>query len=305
MIQLDEAGVRERLQMPELIDAMESALAAFSRGDVDQPVRSVVEVAPGRGFLGVMPAHVRDSDSLGCKLVTVFHGNHDRGLPGHQAVILLFDSDTGSLVAIMDGRYITEVRTAAVSAVSAKLLANPGARSVGILGSGVQARSHVEALSHVLKDATFRAWSPNRAHLEAFAAESGAVAADSARSAVADADLIVVATASAEPVLDAAWVKPGAHVMAVGACRPYQRELDPKLAMSRLFVDSRAAAVKESGDIVMSGFESLIVGELGELIAGGIEGRTAADQITVFKSLGLAVEDVATARLVYDRAIKL
>lgn len=301
-LNFDEPQVRARLSMPELIDAMEDALAAFSRGEVDQPVRSVVEVAPGRGFLGVMPAHIRTSDSLGAKLVTVFQGNHALGLPGHQAVILLFDANTGSLDAVMDGRYITEARTAAVSAVSVKLLAQEGARRVGILGSGVQARSHVEALSHVIDGAKFRAWSPNRARLEQFCRECGVTACAGAREAVDDADIIVTATAATEPVLESAWVKAGAHVAAVGACRPYHRELDPALvARSRLFVDSRAAAVKEAGDVVMGGFEGHIAGELGELLSGKVEGRTAPDQVTVFKSLGLAVEDVAAARLVWER----
>ncbi len=303
-MQLSEADVRPLLDMPALIDRMERALAAFSRGRVDQPVRAVVDVSPGRGFLGVMPAHLRDENSLGAKLVTVFHHNAQYGLPSHMATILLFDPETGALLAIMDGRYITEVRTAAVSAVSAKLLARPGAATLGILGSGVQARSHVEAMRHVLDLKEVRAWSPNRERLQKFAAESGAKACVTAAEAVRGMDVVVMATSSTTPALDVSWVAQGAHVISVGACRPNQRELDPQLiAQSRLFLDSRQAAVQESGDIILGGFQDHIVGELGEVIDGTLEGRRSDSEITVFKSLGLAVEDVAAARLVYDRAL--
>ena len=250
-----------------------------------------------------MPAYTRTPDALGVKLVSVFHANHKVGLPGHQAVILLFDPENGSPIALMDGRYITEARTAAVSAVSARLLARPGARTVGILGSGVQAHAHVEALSHVLPGLQYRAWSPNRANLERFAADCGVAMAASADEAVRDADLIVTVTNCTTPVLFADWVRPGAHIMAVGACRAAHREVDPKLvAASKVYVDSRASALREAGDILIDHLEHTIVGELGELIAGRIAGRTSSDEITLFKSLGLAVEDVVAAHRVYTRS---
>ncbi len=302
---LAEEQVRALLDTAALIETMERALEAFSRGRVDQPVRAVVDVAPNQGFLGVMPAHLRDESSLGAKLVTVFHHNPARGLPSHMATILLFDPQTGEVMAILDGRYITEVRTAAVSAVSTRLLAREDSKRLCLLGSGVQARSHLEALRLVRRFDEVSVWSPNPSHAETLAAAHGIKAASTPAEAAAEADVIVTATSSVTPVLDADWVKPGAHVISVGACRPTQRELDPELiGASRLFVDSREAAVAESGDVILGGFQTHIAGELGQLIAGQVQGRTGAEQITVFKSLGLAVEDVAAARLVYDRATK-
>lgn len=296
---LDEAQVRAALTMPALIGAMNRALAAFSAGEVVQPVRSVVKAEAG--VLGTMPAYLQYLNSLGVKLVTVFEGNRERGLTTHMATILLFSAETGETLAVMDGRYITEARTAAVSAVSLRALADPHAKTVGILGSGVQAHSHVEALRAVMKGPRMRAWSPNRGRLEQFAAQAGVEAAESPQEAVVDADVVVLVNSSPVPIVEDAWVKPGAHVIAVGACMPSQREMDPALvARARLFVDSRAAALKESGDVILGGFENHIAGELGEVISGKVAGRANRGQTTVFKSLGLAVQDVAAARLVYD-----
>jgi thiomorpholine-carboxylate dehydrogenase len=303
-----ESDVRAVLTMPDLIRTMESALHDFSTGKVQQPVRTVLDVG-GRGVLGLMPAYVTTSEAVGAKLVTVFHDNKNRGLPSHLATILLFDPHTGEPLAILDGRYITEARTAAVSAVSAKLLAREGAGVLAILGSGVQARSHAEALACVCKLREIRAWSPNADNLRKFAGEYDAVAAESAEEAVRGADLIVLATNSAEPVIESGWIAPGAHIMAVGACRPNQREMEGALvARGRLFVDSRTAALKESGDVLLAIRDGLIsedhiAGELGELIHGAVAGRESEAQITVFKSLGLAVEDVTAAQLAYDRTV--
>jgi ornithine cyclodeaminase/alanine dehydrogenase-like protein (mu-crystallin family) len=245
-----------------------------------------------------MPAYLASAPALGAKLVTVYHTNLERGLPSHLATIILMDPETGALSAILDGRYITEARTAAVSAVSVKKLARTDSSVLAILGSGVQARSHFEALAHVRRFEEVRAWSPTRANLEAFAKTTGARPMGSAEAAVRGADVIVLVTASDAPVFEDAWVKRGAHVISVGACRPHQKEMDPALvARSRLFVDSRAAAVKESGDVIAAG-EKHIVAELGEASAM----RQSADEITVFKSLGLAVEDVVAAHLALERA---
>jgi ornithine cyclodeaminase/alanine dehydrogenase-like protein (mu-crystallin family) len=291
------------------MDAMESALAAFSTKQIDQPVRTAIEIGD-RSFFALMPAFGRDRAVLGAKLVTVVPANALRGLHTHLAVISLFDPDTGELVAVMDGRYITEVRTAAVSAVSVRLLARQDARVLAILGSGVQARSHFAALMHERRFDEVRVWSPNASRLERFVAESGAPAraAASAEDAVRGADVVLAATSSVSPVLESAWVQDGAHVIAIGACRPSQRELDPDLvARASLFVDSRDAALQESGDVVQAIREgrfdaSHIRGELGEIIAGRSAGRTSAGEITVFKSLGLAIEDVAAANLAFQRA---
>jgi alanine dehydrogenase len=302
---LNEADVRSLVTMPDLIAAMEPALAAFSSGSVVQPVRTVLDIADRHAFFGLMPAYVPGTTpSMGAKLVTVYHSNLERGLPSHLATILLFDPETGALEALLDGRYITEARTAAVSAVSAKKLAREHSKTLAIIGSGVQARSHLEAMKCVRNFTEVRAWSPTRANLDAFAKETGVTAASSAEEAVRGADVIALTTASPTPVLFDAWVKPGAHIAAVGACRPTQREMDGALvARSRLFVDSRAAALKEAGDILMAINEGKfgadhIVAELGEAACK----RGDADEVTIFKSLGLAVEDVAAARLVVDRA---
>ncbi len=297
---LTEPDVRALLTMPDLIAAMESALASFSAGSVVQPVRTVLEVGEQKAFFGLMPAYISATPTLGAKLVTVYESNLARGLTSHLATIILLDPDTGALAAIVDGRYITEARTAAVSAVSVKKLAREDSTVLGIIGSGVQARSHLEALMHVRRFKEVRAWSPNEKNLAAFCEETGATGVTSPEAVSRGADVIVVATASRTPVLFYDWVDAGAHVISVGACRPTQQELDPALiARSRLFVDSRAAALKESGDVIPFG-ESHIVAELGE--AGAV--RKTRDEITIFKSMGLAVEDVVSAHLAFTRAQK-
>lgn len=311
---LTEQQVHSLLPMPDLIAAMESALAKFSAREVLQPVRSVLMVGPTKAYFGLMPAYLPAPASLGAKLVTVFGENHKRNLPSHLATILLLDPETGALQAIMDGRYITEARTAAVSAVSARFLAKPEASTLAIIGSGVQARSHLEAYQLVRQLKQVRIWSPKQRSREQFVEEMRGhvpvpiAAADSAEAAVRGADLIVLVTSSPTPVIEDAWVSKGAHVVCVGACRPDQQEMPPALvARSRLFVDSKAAAIVEAGDIVRNiaaGLfgESHIRGEIGELVLGRVPGRTAADDVTVFKSLGMAVEDVVAADLVFRRA---
>jgi ornithine cyclodeaminase/alanine dehydrogenase-like protein (mu-crystallin family) len=313
---LTEQQVQSLLPMADLISAMEAALARFSAGDVLQPVRSVLSVGPTKAFFGLMPAYVPTPGSLGAKLVTVFADNPAKGLPSHLATILLLDPETGALQALMDGRYITEARTAAVSAVSARFLARPDAATLAIIGSGVQARSHLEAFAAVRQLKEVRVWSPRAGSRDRFIGEmSGHVAvpigtAASAEDAVRGADLIVLATSSPAPVIDDAWVGSGAHVVSVGACRPDQREMAPALvARARLYVDSRVAALVESGDVVMGIAAGLfdaahIRGELGELVLGRVGGRASADDITIFKSLGMAVEDVVAADLVLQRAIE-
>jgi len=309
---LREADVREVLAMPELMEAMESALKAFSAGQVTQPVRTAFEVPAGPGFFGLMPAYLHDPPALGAKLVTVFHGNERRGLTSHLGTILLLDPETGATLSIMDGRYITAVRTAAVSAVAARYLARRNASTLGIIGSGVQARTHLEALGLVRSLREVRAWSPTAANLARFVAEAPVVrAAASAEEAVHGADLIVIATASSTPVLQSDWVADGAMVISLGAYRPNMREMDPKLtARARLYVDSRAAALQESGDVLLGIQEgrftaSHIVAEVGEVAAGKAPGRGTDREVTIFKSLGMAVEDVAAAKLVYDHAREL
>ena len=302
---LSESDVHSSLAMGDLIDAMQHALANFSAGRAIQPVRSVVEYRP-MAFFGLMPAYDPASQLVGAKLLTVLPGNLAKGLPSHQALIALFHPETGELLAITDGRYVTEARTAAVSAVSVRHLARADASVLALIGSGVQAHSHLEALPLVRDFREIRVWSPTRARLEQFVAHAGTRvrASTSAEDAVRGADVVVLATNSMTPVIEDTWVAPGTHVISVGACRANQRELDPALIARSLFVvDSRAAAIVESGDVILSKSEHYIHAELGEIAAGTKPGRTAADQITVFKSLGLAIEDVVSAGMAYRHAL--
>ena len=293
---LNEDRVRQHLRMTDLIPAMEKASIVFSAGKVTQPVRSVIKVDPPGGFLGLMPALT--PEGLGLKAVTFYPSNAERGIPTHMATIFLVEPQTGTPLAIMDGRLITEMRTAAVSAVATKLLAAPDARILGILGSGVQARSHLEALRLVRQFEEIRVWSPTREHAKQFAEEIGGIAV-SAEEAVRGADVVVTVTNSKTPVVKGSWLKPGCHVNAIGACRPDWRELDDEAMANIVFVDSREAALKESGDLILSGAK--IYAELGEALAGKVPSH--AGEITIFKSLGMAVEDITAAILVY-RAVK-
>jgi thiomorpholine-carboxylate dehydrogenase len=291
---LNDAQIERVLTYERLIPAMERALAAFSGGEVTQPVRTMITVEAGERYLGVVPAVL--PASMGAKLVGFYPKTAAAELPTHLATIVLFESDTGRPLAFLDGRRITEMRTAAVSAAITRHLAPPGARVLTLLGSGVQAHAHLEALRHVCRFEEVRVWSRNSAHAQQFASRHGARAME-AEAAVRGADVIVTATSSQQPVLRGAWLKPGAHVNAVGACLPTWRELDDEAVRgSILIVDSREAALRESGDVILS--RAPIFAEVGEVFAGKRE--VMREATTVFKSLGLAVEDIATARLVYD-----
>jgi thiomorpholine-carboxylate dehydrogenase len=283
---LDEHEVRKHLQWEALIAAMENALIEFSAGRVQQPVRRLLSIERHGGFFGVMPAV--SADAVGAKLVTFYPGNAARGVPTHLAVILLFAPETGEALALLDGRLITEMRTAAVSAAATKALATPDAGVLAILGSGVQARAHVEALRRVRAFREIRVWSRTPAHAERFAEED----------AVRGADVIVTATAAKAPILEGAWLKPGAHVNAIGWGGYTSRELDDAAMANVVVVESREAALDQCGDVILSGAE--IYAELGEILAGA---RPApAERITVFDSVGIAAEDLAAARLVYAAA---
>ena len=290
MMVLDEAAVRDVLHMKDLIPAMAGALADLSRGKVVQPMRVVLPVTDHQGFFGVMPAY---GGALGAKLVTFFPKN--QGMHTHHAVIVLFRPETGEPLATIDGRLITEMRTAAVSAVATRLLARREARVLALLGSGVQARSHLEALRLVRELREVRVWSPRNAR--AFAERSGVRAVATAEEAVRGADVIVVATSSTTPVLKGEWLAPGTHINAVGAVRPTWRELDDDtLRVARIYVESREAATHESGDVIAA---AKVVTEIGDVVAGVQSGRASEDEITLFKSVGVAIEDVVAADLVY------
>jgi ornithine cyclodeaminase/alanine dehydrogenase-like protein (mu-crystallin family) len=295
---LDEEQVRKHLVMADLIPTMEKALADFSAGKVTQPVRQVIPVDPPGGFYGIMPALT--PDGLGQKIVTFYPPNATKGIHTHMALIILNDRATGAPLVVMDGRLITEMRTAAVSAAATKLFAPKDCKVLAILGSGVQARSHFEALRLARDFQEVRVWSQTKSNAETFAKEIGG-RSTSAEEAVRGADVVVTVTSSKAPVLKGEWLKPGCHVNAVGACRPDWRELDDAaMRNSLVFVDSREAAMKESGDVILSGAK--IYAELGEAFAGKIDNR--AGETTIFKSLGMAVEDIAAALLVYRKAKK-
>lgn len=295
MLILDEAAVRKFLRLPALIPAMHQALRALSAGEVVQPVRVVVPIAEQGGFLFNMPAYT--GAQLGAKLVTLFPNN--QAIPTHHALILLFQPTTGEPLAVMDGRLITEMRTAAVSAVATQALARPEASVLALLGAGVQAQSHLAALKLVRQFREIRVWSPRNA--AAFADRFGVRLARSAEEAVRGADVVVVATTSRTPVLRGEWLSPGVHINAVGAPRPDWRELDDDvLRRTRLYVDSREAAAREAGDVIAAG---AIFAEIGEVLGGQKAGRQSAGELTLFKSVCVAVADLASAGLVYREAL--
>ncbi len=298
MLLISEDEVERLLDLAELRAVMETALIELSAGRVTQPLRTVIPIARHAGWFGLMPAVYRDV--IGAKLVTVFPQNASRGLHTHDAVIHLFRTETGEPLAILGGRLITAWRTAAVSSIATRELANPDARVLAILGSGVQARTHHRALSAVRTFEKVRVWSRTPEHAKRFADEIGAEAM-SAEEAVCGADVVVTVTNSSEPILRGAWLKPGAHVNAVGAVGAKPREIDDAaMRNAAIVVECREAAMRESADIIQSG--ATIHAELGELLAGTKEkpqGRT-----TIYKSLGVAVEDVAAAKLVHEKVLR-
>jgi ornithine cyclodeaminase/alanine dehydrogenase-like protein (mu-crystallin family) len=307
---LADADVRELLDMESCIAAMENALAALARDELTMPLRFVVR-SPGEQMLGLMPAHRGGEAPLfSLKEIVVAPSNGARGLDPHQGAVLLHDGETGVLRAILNASPITEIRTAAVSAVATRLLARPGARRVAILGSGVQARSHAHAMRIVVDDLELRVWSRTPEHAEALALESHAVVCHTVEEALDGAEVVCTCTAAREPIVRRAWLAPGAHVNAVGSSVPSARELDSDLvAAAALFVDRRESTVKESGDYLRAVEEAgigpdHIRAELGEVIVGAHPGRRDDEELTLFKSLGLAVEDLAAAALAVDRARK-
>jgi ornithine cyclodeaminase len=309
LLVLNQQEVEALLDMEGCIEAMAEALSSLARGEVHVPLRAVIRPEGEDTFLGLMPAHRGGGSPLySLKTVCVFPDNPQRGLDAHQGTVTLFDGETGETRAIMNASAITAIRTAAVSAVATRLLAREDSRELGILGAGVQARSHLEAMRLVRDFDRVRIFSPTAAHAEALAAEGGAVAVGSAQEAVEGADVVVTATSSVDPVLRREWLKPGVHVNVIGGRPPTMRELDvATVADSAFYVDRRESAEKEAHDY-RDALESGAVGpdhikgELGELLIGAVPGRTSPEELTVFRSLGLAVEDLAAAEYVVRRA---
>jgi ornithine cyclodeaminase/alanine dehydrogenase-like protein (mu-crystallin family) len=290
----DEEKVRALLSYDALIPAIRQALMEFSAGRVQQPLRTIVPVTSHGGWFGVMPAVY--GTVMGAKMVTFYPGNAERQIHTHMAVIQLFRSDTGEPLATMDGRLITEMRTAAVSAVAIDHLAHPEAKVLGILGSGVQARSHVRALAGIRSFAEVRVWSRSPDHAQQFASEIGA-RVTSAEQAASGADVVLALTSSPAPILFGRWLSPHATVCAIGSATPERRELDDEAMRGAVVVESREAALKEAGDIVLARAE--VAAEIGELLNGAQIDR--GGRPVVFKSVGIAVEDIAAAKLVYDK----
>jgi ornithine cyclodeaminase len=297
-IHLDDAQVRRLLRLDDLIPAMRRALIDLSAGRVIQPMRSVMEIPAEQGLLFMKPALTRDA--LATKLITLVPGNPARGLPTLLATIVLMDPATGQTLAVLDGTWITELRTAAVSAVAADVLTPPGPKVVAMLGSGALARSHALALRAVRPVQEIRIWSRDPANVERCARDVGGVACATAQAAVRGADIVCTVTNASEPVLHGAWLEPGAFVAAVGAPRPTWRELDDDAMRNLVVADSRESALHEAGDVMLSG--ATVHAELGEILAGTVAAPPAGTTV-IFKSLGQAVEDAVAARLVYDAAI--
>jgi len=315
---LSAEDVAKLLPMRDCIQVMREALASLARGKALVPLRVVMRMPDASGFLGVMPGQIDPDDgregALGMKAVSVFPGNTGRGIDTHQGAVLLFEADTGRLSALMDGAAITAIRTAAVSGVATDLLARQDAAELAILGAGVQARTHLEAIAAVRPLRRVRIWSRNPQHALNLAREVSAgyqasiEAVPTAEAAVRGADVVATVTASPQPVLQRPWLKEGAHINAVGSSIPTTREIDTAtMAAVRLFVDRRESAVNEAGDLLIPMREGAfgadhIQAELGEVIIGTDPGRRSASELTLFKSLGLAVEDVASAAFILKRA---
>ena len=315
MLLLSEKQVQGLIDIDELIDALAQAHIQYSTGNAVMPVRLVVPLPQIDGRITSMPGYLNEDKALGMKVVTYFQGNPKQNLPAILATIMLFSSESGKMIAAMDGSYITAIRTACASAMATKVLANPQTPVLGILGAGVQARAHIQALTRVRKLEKIKIYSPSGASAAAIQREMApqiqAVieATRSADEAVRDADLVVTATTAKQPILRHEWLKAGVHINAVGSHRPDQREIDgATLARAKIVVDSREAIMAECGDILLAIKEGSITkenihGEIGEVLAGSKSDRESTDEVTLYKSVGIAIQDVATANLVYRKAM--
>lgn len=311
----NQSEVAEWLPMRECMEVMAEAFKMLTAGKTILPLRPIMWLPERIGALGMMPAYMQNIAAMGLKVLAIFPGNHGTPYDSHQGAVLLFEAKHGSLLAIMDATEITAIRTAAVSGVATKLLARDDAHELAILGSGTQARTHLEAMLLARTITRVRIWSRNAEHARQFAGRESrrhgitVEPMKTAREAVANADIICTTTAATVPVVLGEWLQPGAHLNAVGACVPAARELDTAAMLkSRLFVDRRESALKEAGDFIIAKKEGAfednhIRGELGEILLGQVQGRTSAEEITLFKSLGLAIEDLASAHHIYTRML--
>jgi ornithine cyclodeaminase len=309
VIVLSEHEVRELLDMESCVEAMEEVLSSLARGELHQPLRSIARPPGAENLFGLMPSYRGGSSpAFALKEIVVVPSNPSRGLDTHMGGVLLHDGETGELVAILNASPVTEIRTAAVSAVATRALANPGAERVAILGAGAQARGHVHAMRAVLDDPEIRIWARRLEAAEELAGEVGATVAPSVDAALFGAEVVCTTTSSVEPIVEKRWLARGAHVNAVGSSIPTTRELDTEtVASSSFFTDRRESCLNEAGDYLLAAAEGAvgpehIRAELGEVLVGEHPGRESEDELTVFKSLGIAVEDLASAELVVRRA---
>lgn len=312
---LDSAQIKSLLPMNDCIELMADALAALARDEVFQPLRTIVRPPNARGLLGLMPAYRSgESGAFGMKAICVFPENPAQGKDAHQGAVILFNRDSGEMLALMNASEITAIRTAAVSAVATRLLARENAERLAIVGAGVQARTHLAALASVRSLKHVRVVARTFAHAQQLSRELQPnfrfpiEPVQTNEEAVRDADIIVTATSSLEPVINRQWISAGAHINAIGTHSPGSREIDSAtMAVARIFVDRRESALNESGDYLLAAKEGLvtpesIAGEIGEILVGTKSGRTSQTEITLFKSLGLAIEDVACAEYLYHKA---
>jgi alanine dehydrogenase len=313
---ISKEEVAQCLPMEKCIALMEEAFESLANGRALQPLRSLMWLPDKSGLLGMMPAYSADNGMLGIKLISVFHGNRQSGYPSHQGAVLLFESRHGQLLSVVDADEITAIRTAAVSGLATKLLARDTPSVLAILGSGTQARQHIEAMLCVREINSIKIWSRNYLNAEELAGQVAkqhninTIAVKDAKDAVTGADIICTTTASPTPVVQGEWIKKGAHINAVGSSTPASRELDTAaIIRSKLYTDKYESLYNEAGDFIIPKKEGAVnddhvKGELGELITGIKKGRESNDEITLFKSLGLAIEDIYAASHVYKMIIQ-
>jgi ornithine cyclodeaminase len=311
---VNERAVHELLPMDACIPLMRDALTALANRDVVMPLRTKVGLPDGSGLLGLMPGYLGNPESFGLKVVSVMPKNHGTGYDSHQGVVMLFGVEHGEPLAIIDATAITAIRTAAASAAATEVLANKDAGDLALIGTGAQGRTHLAAMRCVRELRRVRVWSRTRTNAERFAREEGdrfrieIEVAESSEDAVRDADLICTTTAAREPVVKGASLSPGAHINAVGACFPAARELDTEtVGRARLFTDSRESCLNEAGDFLLARAEARIgdehvLGEIGDVFSGKIPGRISHSDITIYESLGVAIEDLASAHFIIEQA---
>jgi ornithine cyclodeaminase/alanine dehydrogenase-like protein (mu-crystallin family) len=308
-IYINNEKIKALLPMSDCIAVMETMFRDLAEGRILQPLRSLMWLPDRSGLLGMMPGYAQEPNIIGIKLITIFHANGPAGLPSHQGIVILFEATHGTPLLLLDAAGITAIRTAAASALATRLLAREDARRLAIIGTGEQAEHHIESISLVRPIDTIYCWGRSPDHAKALrdrlAGRYPIRLTSTARAAVETADIICTVTSAAEPVVNGTWLKPGSHLNVVGSCTPRNREVDSDtIRRSSLFTDRYESLFKEAGDFLIPKEEGLITenhvkGELGEVLTGAKPGRTSATDITLFKSLGIAAEDLYAAWHIY------